>query len=114
MQINPREKGVFNTLDNALIYLERELKTDKSVHITFYDIDYRRVKKLVEEVYKHLQEQNKGKQLDEQLVPTTGYWYNAIRGCLGVECCEISISRYKHCKNGIPFIWRYNTSVLYK
>lgn len=44
MQINPREEGVFTTLDNALIYLERELKTEESVHITFYDIDYRRVK----------------------------------------------------------------------
>lgn len=81
--------------------------------VFLYDSKQERLAKITNEFFNLVKEHNtRIKRLDDQLLPTNGYHFNDIDGCLAVHCVEISLSTVGESKGCVALFTGYNSSVL--
>lgn len=109
MKIYDSDDWCFNDIDKAIEFM---YKTNFKRDVAIYDINddkaYEKILKLYEEIKKY----NKGKPLDDQILPTTPYKCRAIKGCLGVVTYDISLGTYKDNHDKIALFCNWKESVL--
>ena len=109
MTIYEGKDGVFKNVEEAIKYMD---STNFEDEVTVYDIDTNKAYKKISELYEVIKEYNKGKLLDEQILPTNPYGNRSIIGCLGVQAYSIGLGTYKRNHNCIALFTGWNTSVL--
>lgn len=108
MKIYP-EDGVFKNVDDAIKYME---SINYQREVSVYDINTDKAHKKVMEIYKVIKEYNKGKPLDDQILPGNPYGFRGIVGCLGVQVYTITLGTYKKNHECIALFTGYNERVL--
>lgn len=109
MKIYDGEEGIFQELDDAIKYM-KESNFEKEVSV--YAIDSNKAYKKAQQIYEVIKEYNKGKPLDDQILPSSPFGYRGIVGCLGVQVYAISLGTYKKNHECISLFSRWNESVL--
>ena len=109
MKIYEGENGTFKNPDEAIKYaIETNFKDEVSV----YDINSDKAYEKTQKVYEAIKEYNKGKPLDEQILPGNPFGFRGILGCLGVQVYTVVLGTYKRNHECIALFTGYNQSVL--
>ena len=103
------EDDHFKNIDEAIQYMKN---TNFERDVSVYDIDSKKAFMKTKEIYNFITEYNKGKPLDDQILPTNPFGFRGIIGCLGVTCYSISTGTYKENHKCIAPFTGYNDSVL--
>lgn len=109
LKIYDYEDYIFEDVEEAKKWLV-ETKFEREVDL--YDINSKKAYNKCLEIYRFVKEYNKGKPLDEQILPSNPYSYRGIKGCLGVQCYGISMGTYKKNRECIALFTNWNESVL--
>ena len=109
LKIKEAEDGTFHDVSDAINYMK---ETNYERDVCVYDINDEKAYEKTIDIYEHLKSYNKGKDLDNQILPTCPYAFRGILGCLGVSCYSIALGTYKRNHNLIAICTGYNDSVL--
>lgn len=109
LKIYNDEEGIFENPDDAINYIK---KTNFEKEISVYDIDSDKAYSKTRQIYDMVRDFNKGKPLNQQLLPTKPFGYRGILGCLGVQVYSISFGTYEKNRECIALFTGYNESVL--
>lgn len=109
VKIDTNYDHAFDNVDDAIKYIT---ETNFEHEITMYDINTNKAYHKALEIYKTIKEYNKGKPLDEQILPTNPYAFRGIVGCLGVQAYSIGLGTYKRNHKCIALFSGHNDSVL--
>lgn len=113
LQMSKEDDRTYNSLEGALDYIKKKLENGaQDITVFIWDIDSKDVYWMEQGIYDYVTEWNKGKALDDQYVTTNGYWYRGIIGCLGVQCCEVSIRKWKDTVGVCALFTGWNADVL--
>ncbi len=109
MKIYKGQDGVFKNTEDAIKYMmENNFENEISVYDINSDIAYKKTS----EIYAAIKEYNKGKSLDEQILPSNPFGFRGIVGCLGVKVYSITLGTYKRNHECIALFSGYNDCVL--
>lgn len=104
------EDHVFKNAGDAIKYMH---ETNFKYEVAVYDINADKAYEKTKEIYAAIKEYNKGKELNEQILPSYPFAYRGIIGCLGVQCYSISIGTYGRNRECITlFTAGWNDNVL--
>lgn len=104
------EDHVFKNAGDAIKYMN---ETNFEYEVTVYDINADKTYEKTKEIYAAIKEYNKGKELNEQILPSYPFAYRGIIGCLGVQCYSISVGTYERNRACITlFTAGWNDNVL--
>lgn len=104
------QDGTYKNPEDAIRYMK---KTDfKTPVISVYDIDSDKAYQKTHKIYEAIKEYNKGKQLNDQILPTNPFGCRGIVGCLGVKVYEIDLGTYEDNHECMALFTGYNSSVL--
>lgn len=109
MKIFDGEEGMFDKLNDAIKYM-KESNFEKEVSI--YAVDSNKAYKKALEIFKVIKEYNKGKPLEDQILPSNPVGFRGILGCLGVQVYSITLGKYKNNCECIALFTGYNERVL--
>ena len=109
MKIFGEEEGMFDKLDDAIKYM-KESNFEKEVSV--YAADSNKAYKKALEIFKVIKEYNKGKPLEDQILPSNPFGFRGILGCLGVQVYSITLGKYKNNCECIALFTGYNDRVL--
>ena len=109
MKIYEGKEGVFEKLEDAIKYMK---ESNFENEVSVYAIDSNKAYKKAQQIYEVIKEYNKGKTLDDQILPSNPFGYRGILGCLGVQVYAISLGTYKRNHECISLFTRWNKSVL--
>lgn len=109
MKIIDGKEGMFDKLDEAIKYMK---DSNYEKEISVYAIDSNKAYKKALEIFKVVKEYNKGKPLDDQILPSNPFGFRGILGCLGVQVYSITLGRYKNKHECIALFTGYNDKVL--
>lgn len=101
--------GMFENPSNAIDYM---VKNNFDGEVSVYDIDSDKAYKKTKEIYESIKCYNKGKQLNDQILPGNPFPFRGILGCLGVQVYTITLGTYKNNHESIALFSGYNDSVL--
>lgn len=100
----------FNDIDIAIEYVKEH---NYHTHIILYHLNETLLYQMIDTLYRHIKEYNKGLILNEQVRPTNPYYFRDIDEALGVQCAEISMDCYEDTKyRTTMFYGGYNNYVL--
>ena len=88
MKIFGEEEGMFDKLDDAIKYM-KESNFEKEISV--YDIDSNKTYKKALEIFNVIKEHNKGKPLEDQILPSYPFGFRGILGCLGYKCIALHL-----------------------
>lgn len=109
LKINEGKEGFFKNHKDAIQYMiQNNFENEISVYDTNSDTAYKKTN----EIYSAIKEYNKGRLLDDQILPTNPHGYRAIVGCLGVMTYSIGLGTYKRNHECIALFTGWNNSVL--
>ena len=108
-KIYENDENIFSNPEDAIEYM-KENDFRYGVHV--YAIKEKDAYEKTKPIYAFIKEYNKGKPLDEQILPGTQYAYQGILGCLGVHVYEISLGKYKDNHNCLCLFGEFKKSVL--
>ena len=111
LHIEEGKEGVFKNPSDAIKFME---ETNYVSEISVYDVDSDKAYKETNEIYKAIKDYNKGKLLDDQILPSNPFGFRGILGCLGVQVYSISLGTYKENREVVPLFTGWNTNVLDK
>ena len=103
------KNGTFKNPEDAVRYMQ---KTNFKNDITVYDIDSDKAYQKTREIYEAIKEYNKGKPLNDQILPTNPFGFRGIVGCLGVQGYSIDLGIYEKNHKCVALFTGYNSSVL--
>lgn len=109
MKIFDGEEDVFDKVEDAIKYM-KESNFEKEVSI--YAVDSNKAYKKALEIFKVIKEYNKGKPLEDQILPSNPFGFRGILGCLGVQVYSITLGKYKNNCECIALFTGYNERVL--
>ena len=109
MKIYADEEGMFKDPDKAIEYM---YATNFEKEISVYDISSGDAYKKTQRIYEEIKAYNKGKRLDDQILPSYPFGFRGILGCLGVQVYSITLGTYKRNHELIALFTGYNKSVL--
>lgn len=109
MKIYEGKDGTFNNPDDAIKYA---IETNFEDEVSVYDIKSDKAYEKTRKIYKAIKEYNKGKPLDDQILPSNPFGFRGILGCLGVHVYSINLGTYKRNHDCIALFTGYNKSVL--
>lgn len=109
MKISEKEDHTFKNVDDAIKYMY-ETKFERDISV--YDINSDKALKKIQKIYEAIKEYNKGKPLNEQILPTNPYGFRGILGCLGVMVYDIALGTYERNHKCIALFTGFNESVL--
>lgn len=97
-----KEYPAFNNVDDAIKYMH---DTNFDGEVIVYDINTDRAYEKVRKIYDVIKEYNKGKELNNQILPTEPFGYRGIIGCLGVQCYSIALGTYERNKDKLALFY---------
>lgn len=103
------DEPYFESTKDAIKYME---STNYSNEVSVYDINDSRAYSKAMEIYKAIIEYNKGKSLNEQILPANPFACRGIVGCLGVQVYTIGLGTYKDNHDKIALFTGFNSDVL--
>lgn len=103
------DEPYFESTKDAIKYMESD---NYSNEVSVYDINDSRAYSKAMEIYKAITEYNKGKPLNEQILPTNPFACRGIVGCLGVQVYTIGLGTYKDNHDTIALFAGFNSNVL--
>ena len=104
------EDHVFKNADDAIKYM---YETNFKYEVAVYDINADKAYEKTKIIYATIKEYNKGKRLNEQILPSYPFAYRGIIGCLGVQCYSILVGTYERHRECISlFTAGWNDNVL--
>ena len=104
------EDHVFKNTEDAIKYIQ---ETNFEQEVAVYDINADKASRKTKEIYMVIKEYNKGKELNDQILPSYPFAYRGIIGCQGVQCYSISLGTYKRNRECISlFTAGWNDTVL--
>ena len=103
------DEPYFESTKDAIKYME---STNYSHEVSVYDINDSRAYGKAMEIYKYIIEYNKGKPLNEQILPANPFACRGIVGCLGVQVYTIGLGTYKRNHDKIALFTGFNSDVL--
>lgn len=109
MKIFDGEEGMFDKVEDAIKYM-KESNFEKEVSI--YAANSNKAYKKALEIFKVIKEYNKGKPLEDQILPSNPFGFRGILGCLGVQVYSITLGKYKNNCECIALFTGYNDRVL--
>ena len=109
LKISENDESTFSNVDNAIKYM---YNTGFTKEIIVYDINSKQALLKTQRIYDTIEEYNKFKPLDIQILPTYPYSFRGIIGCLGVQCYSIGLGTYKMNHNRIAVMSGWNEYVL--
>ncbi len=109
MKIFDGEESMFDKVEDAIKYM-KESNFEKEVSI--YAADSNKAYKKALEIFKVIKEYNKGKPLEDQILPSNSFGFRGILGCLGVQVYSITLGKYKNNCECIALFTGYNERVL--
>lgn len=109
MKIFDGEEGMFDKVEDAIKYM-KESNFEKEVSI--YAADSNKAYKKALKIFKVIKEYNKGKPLEDQILPSNLFGFRGILGCLGVQVYSITLGKYKNNCECIALFTGYNDRVL--
>ena len=80
--------------------------------VSIYAADSNKAYKKALEIFKVIKEYNKGKPLEDQILPSNPFGFRGILGCLGVQVYSITLGKYKNNCECIALFTGYNERVL--
>lgn len=101
--------AVFKNTEDAINYMH---ETNFERDIMMYDISSEKAYEKILKVYDEIVDYNKGKPLDDQILPSNPQAYRGILGCLGVCIYAITLGTYKSNHECIALFAGFNESVL--
>lgn len=109
MKIFEDENGMFKEPEEAIKYMHT---TNFEKEVSIYDISSKDAYKKALQIYNAIKAYNKGKKLDDQILPSNPFGFRGILGCLGVQVYSITLGTYKRNRECIALFTGYNKSVL--
>jgi hypothetical protein len=109
LKIYEGEDGAYKNPEDAILYMK---ETNFENHILVYDIDSDKAYQKTYKIYEAIKEYNKGKPLNDQILPTNPFGCRGIVGCLGVAVYEIDLGTYEDNHECVALFSGYNSSVL--
>lgn len=109
MKIYEGEDGIFKNPEDAIKYA---IETNFEDEVSVYDIYSHTAYEKTQKIYETIKEYNKGKQLDEQILPANPFGFRGILGCLGVQVYTVGLGTYKRNHESIALFTGFNESVL--
>lgn len=109
MKIYEGQDGVFRNTDDAIKYM---YDTNFKYEVSVYDIDSDKAYEKTRVIYKVIKDYNKGRPLNDQILPCNPYGYRGIVGCLGVQVYSIDLGTYERNHECVALFTGYNSSVL--
>jgi hypothetical protein len=103
------QEGAYKNPDDAIQYMK---ETNFENDVMVYDIDSDEAYNKTYKIYEAIKEYNKGKPLDDQILPTNPFGCRGILGCLGVMVYSIDLGTYRDNHGCIALFTGYNSSVL--
>ena len=103
------ENGTFKNPEDVIKYMH---ETNFENEVSVYDINSDDAYKKVRMIYNEIKDYNKGKPLNEQILPTNPFGCRGILGCLGVQVFTIGLGTYKRNNGNLALFTGYNESVL--
>ena len=99
----------FTNVNDAVQYLKNNAFI---ANIFIYDEDADIAHNKAESIYASIKEYNKGKPLNDQILPTTPYEFKDTVAGIEAHFCEIGCDTYARNHKCVPIFCGYNTSVL--
>jgi len=109
LKIYEKQEGIFKNPEDAINFM---IDTDFKRDVSVYDINSDKAYKKTEAIYEAIKRYNKGRSLDNQILPTWPFGYRGILGCLGVQVYEIGLGTYKQNHESIALFTGFKESVL--
>lgn len=109
VKIYEGENGTFKNPDDAIKYA---IETNFENEVSVYDINSDKAYEKTRKIYEAVKEYNKGKPLDDQILPGNPFGCRGILGCLGVQVYTVGLGTYKSNHECIALFTGYNDSVL--
>ena len=109
VKLYEEDENVFDNVEDAIKYM---YETNFSRDIEIYDISSDKAFSKTKKIYEEIKKYNKGKLLNEQILPSNPYGYRGIKGCLGVQCYSIMLGTYERNHNCIALFSGHNSDVL--
>ena len=109
MKIYEAQDGIFKNTEDAIRYM---IENNFEKEVSVYDVNSDKAYKKTNEIYSVIKEYNKGKPLDDQILPTNPFVYRGIVGCLGVKVYNIDLGTYKDNHELLAPFTGFNDSVL--
>jgi len=89
----------------------RIIYDDPYHNLVLYSTSEKELRNIVKGVYEGIKKKNAEiEDINQQMLPTCGYYFRGIHGCLGVYCCEISMGTFEKNASCIAMFtgWNYN------
>ena len=109
VKLYEEDENVFDNVEDAIKYM---YETNFSRDIEIYDISSDKAFSKTKKIYEEIKKYNKGKLLNEQILPSNPYGYRGIKGCLGIHCYSIMLGTYERNHNCIALFSGHNSDVL--
>lgn len=109
LKIFEDDESIFNNVEDAIKYIQ---DTNFEQEVSVYDTDTEKAYKKTRKIYEVVKEYNKGKPLNDQILPSNPFGFRGILGCLGVQVYSISFGTYKKNHECVALFTGYNSSVL--
>ena len=105
------EENFFENATDCIAYMKSR---NFQCNVTLYAIKRKDLTPMIHEVYQCIKAHNKTVPLMYQILPTNPFYYNGIKGCLGVECVEIDMNTYCYNRDLLALFTGWDKSVLNK
>ena len=109
MKIYEGQDGTYKNPDDAILYMK---ETDFENEVSVYDIDSDKAYAKTRKIYEYIRDHNKGKPLNDQILPTNPFECRGILGCLGVTVYSIGLGTYEDNHKCVALFTGYNSTVL--
>lgn len=109
MKIYSTDEGIFDNVEDAIKFMQN---TNFVREVSVYDINTEKAYNKAMQILEFVREYNKGKPLNDQILPTSPFAYRGIVGCLGVQAYSIGLGTYENNKNLLVMFGRYMPEIL--
>ena len=109
LHITEGEDGTFKEPQDAIKYM---YETNFTEDVSIYDINEDKARNKAHELYVEIAKYNKGKPINEQILPSQPLGFRGILGCLGVKVYTMSLGTYEENHDKIALMSGWNSSVL--
>ena len=100
VKISEGDDGAYENPEDVIKYMR---ETNFENEISIYDISDDKAYAKTRQIYDEIKSYNKGKPLDEQILPTNPCKFRGMLGCLGVTIYSIDLGTYKKIVNVLQY-----------
>ena len=106
-------EGLDGAYQDYLAAFEYCKTKDFYCEVILYNIKESVLRDELDKFFSEIKNFNKGRELDEQILPTNPFFTYGLNGCLGVHTASIDLGFYKNNKDCIALFTGWNSRVLH-